>query len=134
MKITAIAFTIVALFFSTALGQETTGGGRRSERNRGPDLPSLGSLTSDLSGVVLQTDTTRNAIQIRAKQNQREREFGLLLDPKCKIKADKKEFGKKQLTLEEIQPGYEVKMLVRRADMRIIEMKVKKPKEAPPNG
>jgi hypothetical protein len=82
-----------------------------------------------MSGIVLQTDVERKAIQIRTKQNQRERDMGLALDPKCKITADKKQFGKKDLTLDELQPGYEVKMIVRRADMLIIEMKVKKPKE-----
>jgi len=96
---------------------------------RRAEIPSLG-LPLHLSGVVLQTDLDRYAIQIRTKEKQRV--IGFALDPKCKIKGDKKQFGKKELTLEEVEAGYQVELTVRQVDRRVIEMKVKKPKEASP--
>ena len=114
-----------ALFITLTLAQERVGGGGSASRNRGPDVPALG-LSLRVSGEVLRIDTERKAIQISAKDRKRPQGYGL--DPKCKIKADKKEFEKSELKLEEIQIGYEVELTVRQADMLVIEMKVKKPK------
>lgn len=74
----------------------------------------------------MKIDTNRRAIQINS--GARKRAVGYALDPKCKIKADQKEFEKSELKLDEVQIGYEVELTIRQADMLVIEMKVKKPK------
>jgi hypothetical protein len=124
------ALATIALLATSVLAQESLGGGR-SSRNRGPEMPSLGGPPLYLSGEVTQIDTTRRAIQVRTKQNNKTAVIGFALDPKCKIKADKKEFGKKELELAEIEAGYQVELTIRQVDRQIIEMKAKKPKEAP---
>lgn len=137
-RIVRLALATAVLLAATAQAQETVGGGGTGTPRGGPELPTLPPLTADIMGEVLQIDTQRNAIQIRNKRTGRP--MGLLLDAKCKIKADKKQFGKKELTLEELGAGYLVELTVRRADMHIIEMRVKKPKEKtssegpPPSG
>ncbi|HLG14827.1 MAG TPA: hypothetical protein VJH03_10050 [Blastocatellia bacterium] len=125
MKSLVALFVALALLATVTLAQEGLGGGGSSSRNRGPDVPSLG-LPLRVSGEVLQVDLERKAIQIRAKN--RKQAVGYGLDPKCKIRADKKEFEKSELKLDEVQAGYEVELTVRRADLLVIEMKVKKPK------
>ena len=52
----------------------------------------------------------------------------LALAPDCKIKADEKQFGKKELSLEELEPGYRVELLLELKSNQITQMKVKKPK------
>lgn len=116
-----------ALFVTIAVAQESIGGGGSSSRNRGPDVPSLG-LPVRVSGEVIRVDLERSAIQIRSKQRKQPVGFGI--DPKCKIKADKKQFDKDVLKLEEIEAGFEVELTIRQADMRVIEMKVRKPKQS----
>jgi hypothetical protein len=124
-KILSSVLVIAVMAISTVCGQEGTGGGGSAPR-RGPEVPRLG-MPFRLSGEVLQVDVARNAIQIRNKQNKKP--AGFALDPKCKIKADAKSFDKKELKLDEIEPGYEVELTVRQADSQVIEMKVKKPKK-----
>ncbi|PYP87085.1 MAG: hypothetical protein DMF61_10565 [Blastocatellia bacterium AA13] len=127
-----ISITLVALFILStvsAAAQESMGGGGSTRRNTGPtNVPSLGVIVITVSGSVLKVDAERKAIQVRDKRN--DKEVGVLLDAKCKIKCDEKQFGKKELKLEEIEKGFLVEMLVRRDDMHVTEMKVKKPKES----
>ena len=112
---------------STTAQQPYGGAGGTSPTREGPDVPSLEPLTFDLTGDLLQVDTERNAIQIRIKRT--EKLMGFLVDSKCKIKGDKKQFEKKDLALAELEAGYQLELKVRRADIHVIEMKVKKPKE-----
>jgi hypothetical protein len=118
----------LALSATLALAQSSVGGGGSSSRNRGPEPPSLGGVTT-ISGEVLQIDTARHAIQIRSERNGKAMTAGFALDPKCKIKADKKDFDKKELELKELEAGYRVELTIRQTDRQVIEMKVKKPKE-----
>jgi hypothetical protein len=119
------AAIIMAALVGPALAQERTGGGGSGPR-RAPDAPNLG-FPIRVSGEVIQVDSTRNAIQIR--DTRRKRDVGFALDAKCKIKADEKQFGKKELKLDEIETGFLVDLTVRQADLVVIEMKVKKPKK-----
>ncbi len=125
MRRFTIALSVFALSLTTVMAQQGTGGGRLDPR-RAPDAPRLAPPLR-VSGEVVQIDTTRNAIQVRNKDNKRT--MGFALDEKCKIKADKKEFGKKELELADLQEGYEVELTIRQADRKVIEIKVKKPKE-----
>lgn len=129
MNRTSCALVTLVLTWNLAtLAQQPTGGPDPTPAPRGgPDLPNLEALTVEVEAEVLQVDTERNAIQIQPKRNAKP--MGLRLDSKCKIKADKKQFGKKDLSLAEVEAGYQVELTVRRADMQVIEMKVKKPKE-----
>ena len=130
MRRIAMTLTIIALCATAAMAQQGTGGGGSGPR-RAPDVPRL-TPPMRIKGELLQVDASRNAIQIRSEQSKGKegsRPMGFALDAKCKIKADKKEFGKKELELEELEAGYEVELTVRREDMLVIEMKVKKPKE-----
>lgn len=124
-KIPSSVLVIAMMAISIVCGQQGTGGGGSAPR-RGPEVPRLG-MPFRVSGEVLQVDVERNAIQVRDKQNKKP--SGFALDPKCKIKADAKDFDKKELKLDEIEPGYDVELTVRPADLQVIEMKVKKPKK-----
>lgn len=124
MKTILEALACCVLLAGIAVAQQSVGGGGSGRNNRGPDVPSLG-LPIRVSGEVLQVDLERKAIQIRSKE--RKQPVGYAIDAKCKIKAAKKEFDKKELELEEVQPGYRVELTVRRVDLHVIEMKVRKP-------
>lgn len=124
MKTLLEAMACCVLLVTFAVAQQSVGGGGGGRNNRGPDVPSLG-LPIRVSGEVLQVDLERKAIQIRSKE--RKQPIGYAIDSKCKIKAAKKEFDKKELELEEVQPGYQVELTVRRVDLHVIEMKVRKP-------
>ncbi len=118
----------ISLILSSAAAQQPVGeAGGTPPTRRGAELPTLEPLTADITGEVLQIDTERNAIQIRNKRTGKE--LGLLLDAKCKIRGDKKQFGKKELTLADLEAGHQVELTIRRADFHVLEMRVKKPKE-----
>lgn len=127
MRRFTIAIAVFALSVTTILAQQGTGVGSSRPRTA-PDAPRL-APPMRVSGEVLQIDTTRNAIQVSVKVRNNKRNMGFALDEKCKIKADKKQFGKKELELGELQPGYEVELTIRQTDRKVVEMKVKKPKE-----
>ncbi len=129
-RVIEIAILGIFLWSATGWAQEPMGGSRNTPPTRsGPEVPALESLTASVTGELLQIDLERRAVQIRTKP--KGTLLGLAIDPKCDIKGDKKQFGKKELKLEELLPGYPVELVVRRADMHIIEMKVKKPKDEP---
>ena len=123
-----IALAIGIMMAPAPAQQQPMGGtGETPATRSAPELPSLEPLTVDLTGELLQIDSERNAIQIQIKKNPKP--MGLLVDPKCKIKGDKKQFTKKDLTLTDLEAGYQLELVVRRADRHVIEMKVKKQKE-----
>ncbi len=117
------ALGLFILFVAHAGSQERQGGVINMRGDRGAPVPALGMPLYE-SGIVVHTDLTRVAIQIKTKRGQLK---GFAIDPKCEIKADKKQFGKKKLLLSEVEPDYQVDLTVRQADMNVIEMKVKRP-------
>ncbi len=131
MKSILAAAAAILMLGSAAMAQQAVGGGTSPARNRGAETPTLAPPVH-MSGEVLQIDLERNAIQIRMKRNNRMVDAGFALDAQCRIKADKKQFGKGQLELGELKAGYLVEMTVRPSDMLVIEMKVKLPREATP--
>lgn len=125
------AFLTVVLLCPCVFAQGAAG--NPATRNGGSGGPSpFASAFKTLEGVVIKTDTNRKAIQVRL--NRGDKVEGFALDEKCKIKADKKEFDKKELKLEELQAGYVVEMKLRVKDGMITEIKVKKPKESGDKG
>jgi hypothetical protein len=93
-------------------------------RNRVGGMPGLS--TFQFSAEVLNVHPQENSIEIRRKSNKSEHTFALASD--CKIKADQKQFGKKELSLDEIEPGYRVEVLLDLRSNQITQMRVKKPK------
>ena len=85
-----------------------------------------GLSTLFFAAEVIKADPENRQIEIRRKSNKTE--HMLAVAPDCKIKADEKQFGKKELTLEEIEPGYKVELLLELRSNEITQMKVKKPK------
>lgn len=87
---------------------------------------SSGMSTFLFSAEVINVHPENQQIEIRRKSNKTE--HTLTVAPNCKIKADEKEFGKKELKLEEIEPGYRVEVLIELSNNLITQMRVKKPK------
>ena len=85
-----------------------------------------GLSTFQFSAEVILVHADDRQIEIRRKSNKTE--HTLAVAPNCKIKADEKQFGKKILSLEEVEPGYRVEVLIDLRSNVITEMKVKKPK------
>lgn len=120
-----IAFLALASLAPSVLAQRPIGDASTRSGGSGGPSPFLPAFAV-VEGIVLKVDTNRNAIQVRRKQDGKE--IGYALDQKCKIKADKKDFEKKDLKLEELETGFEVELKIRLKDQQIIEMKVKRSK------
>jgi hypothetical protein len=80
-----------------------------------------------VSGELIERDSVLKTIQIREKE--RGKEFGFTVSGDCKIRADKKEFGKKELKLDELEEGYRLELTISRYNKQVIEMRVRKPKD-----
>ena len=85
-----------------------------------------GMSTFLFSAEVIDVHPENKQIEIRRKSNKSE--HTLTIAPNCKIKADEKQFGKKELGLDEIEPGYRVEVLLDLTNNMITQLRVKKPK------
>ena len=85
-----------------------------------------GLSTLFFAAEVIKAHADNRQIEIRRKSDKSEHTLDLA--PDCKIKADEKEFGKKELSLDELEPGYRVELLLELRSNTITQMKVKKPK------
>ncbi|HJQ71619.1 MAG TPA: hypothetical protein VKA70_21765 [Blastocatellia bacterium] len=146
MKKTTLALILFVLLAGSAVAQRGTSIGDRMpidsrsrstsgqygartsaelEHKNGMKSPA-GLATLFFAAEVLKAHPENRQIEIRRKSDKSE--HMLALAPDCKIKADEKQFGKKELSLDEIEPGYKVELLVELKTNMITQMKVKKPK------
>ncbi len=148
MRIVSVTLTLLFLFTVSSFAQRGSVGGRgerpidrsvTSPANQpGSRLPTglenknpigggmTGLSTYQFSADVINVHPQENSIEIRHKS--KKSEHTLALAGNCKIKADEKQFGKKELNLDEIEPGYRVEVVLDLKNNLITQMKVKKPK------
>jgi len=151
MKIISLALKLsvlcTALCTASALAQRSGAGSRgerpidiRSERsaNRPGYRPEIGLAENNrikspngmstyfFSAEVVNVNPENRQIEIRRKSDKSDHMLGVA--PDCKIKADEKQFGKKELSLDEIEPGYRVELLLELRTNQVTQIKVKKPK------
>lgn len=146
MKKISLALIISVLFTASALAQRGTSMGDRTPidvRSRstsgqpGPrssaELESKNTIKSPnglstlfFSAEVVKAHPENRQIEIRRKSDKSEHVLDLA--PDCKIKADEKQFGKKEISLDEIEPGHKVELLLELKNNLVTQMKVKKPK------
>ena len=146
MKKISLALILIVLTAAAAIAQRGTSVGDRAPidvRSRSTsgqpsartsaDLEQKNSMKSPaglstllFSAEVLKAHPENRQIEVRRKSDKSEHMLGLA--PDCKIKADEKQFGKKELSIDEIEPGYRVELLVELKTNLITQMKVKKPK------
>ena len=150
MKIISLALTLyvlcAALCTASAFAQRAGVGSRerpidiRTERsaNRPGSRPEVGLAENNrikspnglstyfFSAEVVNVNPENRQIEIRRKGDKSEHMLGIA--PDCKIKADEKQFGKKELSLDEIEPGYRVELLLELRTNQVTQIKVKKPK------
>lgn len=146
MKKISLALILFVLFAASALAQRGTSIGdrmpidtriRSTSGQPGPrpsaELEARNTMRSPsglstlfFAAEVVEVYPETRQIEIRRKKNKAE--HVLALAPDCKIKADEKQFGKKEISLDEIEPGYKVELLLELKSNEITQMKVKKPK------